>query len=124
VSQRKILIVDDDPDMRLGLGVRLRASKYATVFAADGVSAIAAAQRERPDAILLDLGLPGGDGFVVLERMAAIPRLASIPVIVVSAHDPASSEEKARQLGARWFLQKPVDDRALLAAIEEAMKDA
>jgi CheY-like chemotaxis protein len=124
VSQRKILIVDDDPDMRLGLGVRLRASKYATVFAADGVSAIAAAQRERPDAILLDLGLPGGDGFVVLERMAAIPRLASIPVIVVSAHDPASSEEKARELGARRFLQKPVDDRALLAAIEEAMKDA
>ena len=124
MSQRKILIVDDDPDMRLGLGVRLRASKYATVFAADGVSAIAAAQRERPDAILLDLGLPGGDGFVVLERMAAIPRLASIPVIVVSAHDPASSEEKARELGARRFLQKPVDDRALLAAIEEAMKDA
>jgi DNA-binding response OmpR family regulator len=120
MSQKKILIIDDDPDMRLGLGVRLRAGKYATVFAADGATAIAAAQRERPDVILLDLGLPGGDGFLVLERMAAIPRLASIPVIVVTARDPAASEAKALGLGARRFLQKPVDAETLLAAIEAA----
>jgi CheY-like chemotaxis protein len=124
VSPRKILIVDDDGDMRLGLSVRLRANKYTTVFAADGVSAIGAAQRERPDLILLDLGLPGGDGFLVLERMGAIPRLASIPVIVVTARDPASCEARALELGARRLFQKPVDNDVLLSAIAEAMGQA
>jgi len=124
MSGKKILIVDDDGDIRLGLSVRLRASKYTTVFAADGVSAIAAAQRERPDLILLDLGLPGGDGFLVLERMGAIPRLASIPVIVLTARSPASSEAQAIGLGARRYFQKPVDNDTLLLAIAEALKDA
>jgi DNA-binding response OmpR family regulator len=124
MSQRKILIVDDDADMRLGLSVRLRASKYATVFAADGVTAIATAQRERPDLILLDLGLPGGDGFVVLERISAIPRLAGIPVIVVTAREPVASEARVLGLGARRLFQKPVDHEALLAAIDEAVREA
>jgi len=123
VSQKKILIVDDDADIRLGLSVRLRASKFVTVFAADGISAIAAAQRERPDLILLDLGLPGGDGFLVLQRIGAIPRLASIPVIVVTARDPATSEARALELGARRLLQKPVDNEVLMAAIAEMVGD-
>jgi CheY-like chemotaxis protein len=79
VSQKKILIVDDYADMRLGLGVWLRASKFITVFAADGLSAIAAAQRERPDLILLDLGLPGGDGFLVLQRMGRFRAWPAFP---------------------------------------------
>ena len=123
MSQKKILIVDDDADIRLGLSVRLRASKFVTVFAADGISAIAAAQRERPDLILLDLGLPGGDGFLVLQRIGAIPRLASIPVIVVTARDPATSEARALELGARRLLQKPVDNEVLMAAIAEMVGD-
>ena len=124
MSSKKILIVDDDADIRLGLSVRLRASKYTTVFATDGVEAIAAAQRERPDLILLDLGLPAGDGFLVLERMGAIPRLAGIPIIVLTARDAASSEAKALGLGARQFFQKPVDNDKMMLAIAEALKDA
>jgi len=60
MSERKILIIDDDSDIRLGLNVRLRASGYTTAFAADGVSAIRMARKERPCLILLDLGLPPG----------------------------------------------------------------
>src|ERR1039458_3619708 len=69
MEKPKILIVDDDPDLRRGLNLRLRANHYETAYATDGFSAISMAQKERPDLIILDLGLPAGDGFVVMERL-------------------------------------------------------
>ncbi len=118
---QKILIVDDDNDIRRGLNIRLRASHYATVFAGDGVGAISTARRERPDLILLDLGLPAGDGFQVLERLKLNTELAHIPVIVVSARDPEANEKRAMKAGASAYFQKPADDDALLAAIASAL---
>ena len=78
MDKPKILIVDDDPDLRRGLNLRLRASHFDTAYATDGFSAIAMAQKERPDLIILDIGLPAGDGFVVLDRLQQ------------SAHSPPS----------------------------------
>src|SRR5215469_2311361 len=106
---RKILIVDDDPDLRQALRLRLRANHYDTVNAGDGYSAIAQAYKERPDLIILDLGLPAGDGFVVLERLQRDDKLSSIPVIVLTARYPKSSERRALQAGAAAFFQKPAD---------------
>ena len=68
MDKKKILIVDDNADTRLLLSARLKAHQYHTVFAADALQAMSVAQRERPDAILLDLGLPGGNGLIVLTR--------------------------------------------------------
>jgi DNA-binding response OmpR family regulator len=68
MSQKKILIVDDDPEVRLSLQVRLKVNNYDVVFAGDGVAGIAEARKHLPDVIILDLGLPAGDGFSVLER--------------------------------------------------------
>jgi DNA-binding response OmpR family regulator len=121
LSAKKILVVDDDPDLRLALGVRLRAHHYQTTFAADGVAAISSAQKERPDLILLDLGLPGGDGFRVLERFRAIPRLACIPVIVLTARSARSTEDQVLRLGVNAFFQKPVDNQVFLAAIRQVL---
>ena len=81
----KILIVDDDADLRHALGRRLWASNYDTVNAEDGYTAIALAQKEHPDLIVLDLGLPAADGFVVLERLQNIDSVANIPVVVLTA---------------------------------------
>lgn len=78
----KILIVDDDPDLRQALRLRLRANHYETVNAGDGYSAIAQAYKERPNLIILDLGLPAGDGYVVLDRLQKDDKLSTIPVIV------------------------------------------
>ena len=118
---KKILIIEDDPDVREGMHVRLRANGYETVFAADALGAIAEARKHSPDLILLDLGLPAGDGFVVMERLARLPALALIPIIVVSARDVRANQERALKAGAKAFLQKPVDNAELLAVIKQAL---
>lgn len=118
----KILIVDDDPDLVRALQLRLRASNYETVQASDGYSAIAAAQKEHPNLILLDLGLPARDGQVVLERLQESENLCNIPVIVLTARDPHAHEIRALEAGACAFLQKPADNTALLSVIRETLE--
>lgn len=83
--------------------------------------ALSIAKKEAPDLILLDLGLPGGDGFMVLDRMKNVASLACIPVIVVSAREAAANEERALKAGATGYFQKPVDNEQLLAAIQRAL---
>jgi two-component system KDP operon response regulator KdpE len=121
---KKIMIIDDDPDMRLGLHVRLKANNFQTVFAADALSAVSEARKHQPDLIILDLGLPAGDGFVVMERFRANVYLAATPVIVVSARDRHANEQRAIKAGARAFLQKPVDNDQLLATINQLLETA
>jgi DNA-binding response OmpR family regulator len=117
VTGKKILVVDDDPDVRLGLKLRLSANHYDVAFAADGVASIAEARKHMPDLMILDLGLPAGDGFSVLERMKANERLSSIPVIVLSGRDRVGNRDRAIKAGARTFLQKPIANEKLLAVI-------
>jgi DNA-binding response OmpR family regulator len=117
VKPPKILIIDDDLALRTGLAARLRVHGFTTVFAADGVSAIQVARRENPDLILLDLGLPGGDGFSVLTRLHQLMTVACIPVIVISARPGETNRDRAIEAGARAFLQKPLDNEQLLATI-------
>ncbi len=118
---KTILIVDDDPHLVIGLGARLKANSYSVIFATDAISAIAVAQKESPDLVILDLGLPAGDGFVVLERMRDLTGLMAIPVIVLSARDPAGNKKLAHDAGAMAFLQKPPDNHELLTAIRQAL---
>ena len=117
----KILIVDDDPDLRQALRLRLRANQLDTVHATDGYSAIAAAYREKPDLILLDLGLPAGDGFVVLDRLQQDDKLCAIPVIVLTARDPQGNESRALHEGAVAFFQKPADNTELMSMIRATL---
>jgi two-component system KDP operon response regulator KdpE len=117
----KILLVDDDPDLVRALRLRLRASNYEVATASDGYTAIASAQNERPALIILDLSLPAGDGFVVLDRLRNIYRLSSVPVIVLTARDPDSSKEHALNAGATAFFQKPADNDELLNAIRVSL---
>ena len=121
MATKRILIVDDDPDIRQGMHVRLKANGYDTYFAADALACITEARKSSPDLILLDLGLPAGDGFVVMERLKLNPALAVIPVIVVSARDVRANQERALKAGAKAFLQKPADNVELLAEIRQAL---
>jgi CheY-like chemotaxis protein len=121
MDSRKILIVDDNADIRLGMHLRLKANQYQTFFAADAFSGVAEARKHRPDLIILDLGLPAGDGFTVMERLSQIPVLAVIPIIVVSARNGLGNQKRAYEAGAKAFLQKPVNDDELLAVIRQAL---
>jgi CheY-like chemotaxis protein len=121
---KKILLVDDDKDVLLGLNLRLRANGYSVAFASDAISAISVARQEMPDAIILDIGLPAGDGFVVMKRLRSLLPLAHIPIIFLTGKDPMINREKALSAGAQAFLQKPVDNDVLLLAIRKALADS
>jgi DNA-binding response OmpR family regulator len=121
MSNKKILIVDDNPYVRRGMCVRLTAQHYDTFFASDAIAAIAEARKHQPDLIILDLGLPAGDGFVVMEWLKAIPALSLIPIIVISARDISENGPRVLKAGAKAYLQKPVDNCEFLAVIRRAL---
>jgi two-component system KDP operon response regulator KdpE len=117
----KILVIEDDVDISRLLGMQLKGGGYEAAYASDAVTAMTVARKERPDLILLDLGLPGGGGLLVLERLRAIAELAATPVVVVTARTDAAAEQDARAAGAVDFLRKPVEAADLAAAIERAL---
>ena len=121
MSKKKILIVDDDQDLLRALHLRLKANGYDTIFASDGYTATKMATQDNPDLIILDLGLPMGDGFVVMDRMKDFIIVGLTPVIVLTARDPESCKQRALDAGAVAFFQKPADNDELLAAIEKAI---
>ena len=121
MTREKILIVDDNEDVLRGLRILFRAHNYMAVTACDAVSAISQAKSEKPDLIVLDLGLPAGDGYLVMERFSNIDELASIPVIVCTAREEEGHRERALEAGAKAFLQKPVEHTELLQTVQQIL---
>jgi DNA-binding response OmpR family regulator len=118
---KKILVVEDDSDLRRALTIRLRASGYQIVTAEDGIGAVDTARKEKPDLVLLDLSLPAGNGFAVLGQFNNLSDLCETPVVVLTGRDPRVAEPTARCYGISAFLRKPVDNDVLLATIAEAL---
>lgn len=116
-----ILVVDDDRDLLMGLKIRLSKSGFDVVSAPDGITAMSIVARRRPDIILLDLGLPAGDGFHVLKWLKNNSNFSDIPVVVVTAWDVQTHMAPAMVAGAEAYLQKPVDNQRLLMAIRNIL---
>ena len=121
MAVKKIAVVDDDRDHQMTLGRLLAAQGYEVVSATDAMQAVLVVRREKPDLMLLDIGLPAGDGYVVLQRLRSLGHMAKIPIIVLSAADRAAHAEKASAAGAFEYFQKPVEFAELLAAIRRAL---
>lgn len=121
MPEPKILIIEDDPDVRLGLAIRLRSQHYQVFFAGDASTGLREFSRVPPDLVILDLGLPGEDGYAVLNRIRGSAQLATTPVLVLSAWDRNAHEARARQAGASAFCQKPVDNSELLVRIRQLL---
>ena len=117
----KILIVDDAIDSWRLLSTILKAHDFHPIWAADGMQAIATARLHQPSAILLDLEMPGGDGFLVLERLKHNRLVSHIPVIVVTSRDRQEAEEQARRLGAVDYLEKPFQGDALITSLRTVL---
>lgn len=121
MPDKKILLIDDDKDVVHALNVRLRSQGYQVAVAGDAIAAVSTARREKPDLIVLDIGLPGGDGFLVMARLKSLYDFALTPIIVVSARDVAATKERALKAGAVAYFQKPVKTPEFLGAVQKAL---
>src|SRR2546421_4380784 len=121
-GRQKILVIEDDAVARADLEARLAANGYIVARAADGASALTVVNRERPDLILLDLGLPAGDGFLVLERLRKIEAFATIPVLVITGRTDPATRKRVEAMGVAPILGKPVATEVLLAAIRAGLE--
>jgi DNA-binding response OmpR family regulator len=123
-GSRLVLLVDDDSDLVAALAATLRRQGFEIAVAADAVSAVSVAVKQRPQAVVLESSLPGGDGVTVMKRLHAMPQLAGVPVLFLSGRDPAAHREAALKAGAVAYLTKPVDTEELVAALREALNPA
>lgn len=120
----KILYVEDNDDNVFMLKPRLERKGYTVLVAADGEAGIALAQREKPDLILMDLELPGIDGWEATRQLKNLPETSSIPVIAVSAHAMSGDRERALAAGCDEFEAKPVAMPELLKKIQTLLQRA
>lgn len=119
-AQEKVLVVEDDPTLRLGLTKTLRSAGYAVLTAATGPEGIAAAVDHRPDAILLDVMLPGKNGFEVCEAIRRHD--ADVPVIMLTAKGEEEDRVRGLRLGADDYVVKPFGVSELLARVDAALR--
>jgi DNA-binding response OmpR family regulator len=118
---KSVLVVEDDKSIALALGIRLKAMGYTVVSASDAVTAVSQARKYEPDVAILDIGLPGGDGFVVAERLQNLSQTAATPLIFITASKQSGLKERAKQMGAVCFIEKPFAATELADAIEMAL---
>jgi two-component system cell cycle response regulator DivK len=114
----RILYVEDNEDNIYMLRRRLERKGIEVIVAGDGEEGIAAALRERPDLILMDLSLPVIDGWEAARRLKSSPETRAIPIIALSAHAMTGDRERALAAGCDDYDTKPVDLRGLMAKIE------
>lgn len=103
---KKVLIIEDDEQISKVYGIKLKQEGIEAVVAADGEEGLKKIVSEKPDLVLLDLMLPGKDGFWVLEEISKKPELKSIPIIVLSNLGQEVDKEKATKLGVKEYLVK------------------
>lgn len=117
----RVLIVDDDPAMRLLCAVNLQLEGLVVLEATGGRSGLARARSERPDLVLTDVSMPRFDGFQLAEALQRDEGTRRIPLIFLSGEITAANKARARKLGARAYLTKPFDPPMLASAVAEAL---
>ncbi len=119
MDRMRILIVDDDEDLVRVLGVNLMSEGFYVSTAFDGMSAVMRAHKDLPDLIILDIKMPAGDGFSVVEKLRMSAKTFAIPIIFLSALPKEDMEEKALAAGALQYFSKPFDMQVLVDTIKE-----
>jgi DNA-binding response OmpR family regulator len=116
VSQRPlVLVADDDPDILLLITLTLERDGYEVVAAKDGLSALTAAVERVPHLVLLDLMMPGLDGYEVTRRLRGEPITKDVPIVIVTAAAEETQAARALEAGADAYMKKPFSPRELLA---------
>ncbi len=116
-----VLLAEDDPDIRHLISTKLRRSGFDVIETVDGAEALAAARRDHPDLILLDVRMPRLSGFEVLRELRADPGTAALPILILTARTRAVDVELAYAAGATDYIIKPFSPRELVRRVEEAL---
>jgi two-component system cell cycle response regulator DivK len=116
---KRILVVEDQEDNRRIVRDLVTSVGYELVEAVTGEEGVAMAERHRPDLILMDIQLPGLDGYEATRRIKANPALRQIPIIVVTSYALSGDDVKAHEAGCDAYIAKPYSPRLLLAKIRE-----
>ena len=117
----KILLVEDDEKIVKALSIRLKSQGYEVVAAYDAVMATTKAMEQHTDVVLLDISMPGGNGFTVAERLRNSTLTNDIPIIFITASKEAGLRDRAKELGAVGFLEKPFEAQELVSVIRHAL---
>jgi two-component system cell cycle response regulator DivK len=116
---KRILVIEDQQDNRQILRDLLTSADFEVIEAVDGEAGLAAAAAHKPDLILMDVQLPGIDGYEATRRLKGDALLRAVPVIAVTAHALSGAEEEARAAGCDGYISKPISPRQLLAKVRE-----
>lgn len=120
---KSILVVEDQEDNRRILRDLLTSRGYDLIEVTDGLAGVEAARREKPDLILMDIQLPGIDGYEATKRIKAEPDLAGVTIIAVTSYALSGDEQKALEAGCDDYVAKPFSPRKLLAKIEQYLNN-
>jgi len=123
-TNKKILVVEDDNDINDALKIRLGAAGYTVYQAEDGLQGLLSAPKEQPDLMILDISLPAGDGFSIIERARLHASMEKTPFIMITASKRPELRSQALAMGASAFIEKPYDSVELLAKVGEAIGQA
>ena len=124
---KKILVVDDNEIILKTLSLKLQGAGYQAITALDGAEAVAAARKEKPDLVLLDIGFPPDvdgvpwDGFRVMEWLQRLDAAKRIPIIIITVSEDPKYKERAASGGAVAFFHKPIDHDDLLKVIRATL---
>jgi DNA-binding response OmpR family regulator len=121
-TKRRVLIVDDEPNIVLSLEFLLRQQGYEVSVARDGEEALAAALRLRPDLMVLDVMLPGLDGFEVCRRLRERPEHASLKILLLTARGRDVDRVRGMEEGADAYVSKPFSTRELMKTVAELLE--
>ncbi|HET9108408.1 MAG TPA: response regulator [Steroidobacteraceae bacterium] len=116
--KRRLLVVDDNKDAAESMSMLLEMWGHEVAFAYDGPSALETAQRWQPEAIFLDIGLPGMDGYELAERMREMPQAKDAMLIAITGYGQEDDRLRSRKAGIDHHLVKPVAPDALLSLID------
>ncbi len=121
MAQRKVLVVDDEPDVLLLCRVNLEFEGYEVVQASDGVEALEQMRAESPDLVLLDVMMPRMDGWAVLEAAKADDALKATPIVLLTAKVQEADQIRGFELGAAEYITKPFSPLALAQTIGDVL---
>jgi two-component system cell cycle response regulator DivK len=118
---KNVLLVEDNPHNRKIFSGMLTHSGFVVIEAEDGHQALAAMEKQLPDVILMDLSIPGIDGWEVTRRLKANPRTQHVPIIALTAHAMRGDEERARAAGCDHYLAKPISPKKVVEEVRKIL---